>query len=171
METQSVIRLHGVPHPQAQVRQVGFPLDHAYVEQCWTPIVGPTSVLLLRRATLLWREGMSAEVEIEDLARSLGLGKSSGRNGSMQRTLERLCRFQFASFTGPAELEVFTEVPPLSPRHLERVPGWTRNRHEHLLGLHLDELARIHSRNDLTARLDRLSQPRTPAPPSHAISR
>lgn len=171
METESVIRLHGVPHPQTQVRQVGFPLDHAYVEQCWTPVIGPTSVLLLRRLPVLWREGMTAEVDIADLAQSLGLGNSSGRNGSMQRTLERLSRFRFASPMGPADLEVFTEAPPLSPRHLERLPGWTRNRHDQILGAHLDELARIHSRDDLTARLDRLAQPRTPAPPAHAITR
>ncbi len=171
METQRVIRLHGVPHPQPQVRQVGFPLDHAYVEQCWAPIIGPTSVLLLRRLPVLWREAMTAEVDVAELAQSLGLGNSTGRNGMMQHTLERLERFRFAAFSGSEDLEVFTEAPPLSSRHLGRLPGWTVKRHEHLLGVHLDELARLHSRSDLTARLDRLSQPRTPTPPSHVIAR
>lgn len=171
METERVIRLHGVPHPQPQVHQVGFPLDHAYVEQCWAPVIGPTSVLLLRRVPALWREGMPAEVDVAELAQSLGLGNSTGRSGTMQHTLERLERFRFASFSGPDDLDVFTEAPPLSSRHLERLPAWTFKRHEHLLGVHLDELARLHSRSDLTARLDRLSQPSAPAPPSPAITR
>ena len=171
METQRVIRLHGVPHPQPQVRQVGFPIDHAYIEQCWAPIIGPTSVLLLRRLPVLWREGMTAEVDVADLAQSLGLGNSTGRSGTMQHTLQRLERFRFASCSGPAELEVFTEAPPLSSRHLERLPAWTAKRHEHLLRVHLDELARIQSRSDLTARLDRLAQPRTAAVPSPAVTR
>lgn len=49
MDTTRVIRFHGVPHPEPRIRQVGFSLDHPYVEQCWTPVLGPTSVLLLRR--------------------------------------------------------------------------------------------------------------------------
>lgn len=171
METQRVIRLHGVPHPQPQVRQVGFPLDHAYIEQCWAPVIGPTSVLLLRRLPVLWREGMTAEVDVADLAQSLGLGNSTGRSGTMQHTLQRLERFRFAAFSSPADLEVFTEAPPLSSRHLDRLPAWTAKRHEHLLGVHLDELARIQSRTDLTARLDRLAQPRNPSIPTPAITR
>lgn len=171
METQRVIRLHGVPHPQPQVRQVGFPLDHAYIEHCWAPVIGPTSVLLLRRLPIMWREGMTAEIDSAELAQSLGLGNSTGRNGTMQHTLDRLERFRFASFSGPDDLEVFTEAPPVSSRHLERLPAWTVKRHEHLLGAHLDELARLQSRSDLTVRLDRFSQPRTPTPPSHAITR
>lgn len=171
METSRALRLHGVPHPSAPVRQAGFPLDHAYVEQCWTPVIGPTSVLLLRRLPVLWRESMSVEVDLHDLAGSLGLGNSSGRHGSMQRTLDRLERFRFAAFSSPSDLEVFTEAPPLPDRQLERLPAWTRSRHEHLLGSHLDSLARLHSRSDLSTRLDRLSQPRPLAPATPAIAR
>ena len=171
METSHVLRLHGVPHPAAPVRQAGFPLDHPYVEQCWAPVIGPTSVLLLRRLPVLWREGMSIEVEVDELAGSLGLGNSSGRHGAMRRTLDRLARFRFAEFAGPADLEVFTEAPPLPGRQLDRLPAWTRDRHEHLLGAHLDSLARLHGRDDLSVRFDRLMQPRPPAPPTPAIQR
>lgn len=49
MDTNQLVRLHAVPHPSAPVRQAGFPLDHPYIEQCWASLIGPTSVLLLRR--------------------------------------------------------------------------------------------------------------------------
>ncbi len=114
---------------------------------------------------------MTVDLEAGELAGSLGLGNSHSRTGSMQRTLERLERFRMAKFSGPDDLDVYTETPPLTGRTLDRLPSWTRDRHEHLLGMHLDEVARLQSRSDLSARLDRLTQPRTPAPPDHAITR
>ncbi len=82
METNQLVRLHAVPHPSAPVRRAGFPLDHPYLEQCWAPVIGPTSVLLLRRLPVLWRENVSIELELEELAGSLGLGHSTGRNAA-----------------------------------------------------------------------------------------
>ena len=163
METNQLVRLHAVPHPSAPVRQAGFPLDHPYLEQCWASLIGPSSVLLLRRLPVLWRENVSVEVELEELAGSLGLGNGTGRNGSLQRTLDRLIRFQFAAAEGPADFAVFTEAPPVSAKRLERLPAWCQTQHERLLGAHLDRLAQLHaappSPTSLAARLDRLSRP------------
>jgi hypothetical protein len=39
------------------------------------------------------------------------------------------------------ELGVRTELPSLSARQLVRVPEWTRQVHDRLLGTHLDRLA------------------------------
>ncbi len=138
-----VIDLHPVPHPSAPVRQAGFPLDHPYLEHCWTPVVGPSSVLLLRRCTWLWREATAAQISVEDLAGQLGLGRGTGRNSPIRHTLERVVRFRFAAMASPGELEVYTEVPPLPERQLERLPSWCRCEHERLLGQHLDSLARF----------------------------
>ena len=145
METNQVVRLHAVPHPSAPVRQAGFPLDHPYIEQCWAPVIGPTSVLLLRRLPVLWRENLSVEVSLEELAGSLGLGRSTERNGSLHRTLDRLVRFRFAAAQGPADLAVFTEAPPVPARQLDRLPSWCRSRHTQLLGAHLDGLTPLHA--------------------------
>jgi hypothetical protein len=71
------------------------------------------------------------------------------------------------------ELGVRTEVAPLSGRQLARLPEWTRQVHDRLLGMHLDRLALAHTDMSLqpgrpfdtariTARLDHL-QHRRPA--------
>ena len=65
------------------------------------------------------------------------------------------------------ELGVRTEVAPLSARQLARLPEWTRQVHDRLLGMHLDRLAlaftdrtldpgRFLDTARITARLDHL---------------
>ncbi len=141
--TPDVFDLHPVPHPSAPVRQVGFPLDHPYLERCWTPVIGPSSVLLLRQCTALWRRSAPARVPAEDLARQLGLGNGTARSSALWHTVERVVRFRFAAMPVAGELRVYTEVPPVRGHQLERLPSWCREEHERLLGQHLDRLARI----------------------------
>ena len=143
METEPNSRLviHAQPHPSLEVRRAGFSLDHRYVEQCWAPLIGPSSTLLLRRLPWLWREGTSVSVDVGDLGRSLGLGSAVGRNTKISRTLQRVVHFGFGEPCAPGELDVYTEVPPLSERQLARVPMWTRVLHEQLLSAHLSELS------------------------------
>ena len=158
----SRIVLHARPHPVLEVQRAGFPLDHRYVEQCWAPVIGPSSTLLLRRLPWLWRAGTTVSVDTADLGRSLGLGGGTGRNSVITRTLDRIVQFRFATWSDAGELDVFTEAPPLSPKQLARVPAWTRVLHEQLLTAHLGQLAHPSTSlpNDaatqLRDRLDRL---------------
>lgn len=173
-----VVDLHAVPHPAAPVRQVGFPLDHPYLEHCWTPVLGPSSVLLLRRCPWLWREATPARVPADELAAQLGLGRGTGRNSPVRHTIERLVRFRFAATPEPGELHIYTEVPPVPTRQLERLPGWCRDEHQRLLGAHLDGLARSTatgrptpavgppSHVRMAERLERLAGQPTPIAPS-----
>ena len=48
MEEHNALTFTPVEHPNPQVRQVGFDLEHPYVERCWSAVVGPSSMLLLR---------------------------------------------------------------------------------------------------------------------------
>ncbi len=95
--TPEVIDLHAVAHPSTQVRRAGFPLDHPYLEQCWAPLIGPSSVLLLRHCVSLWRDATPARVPTEDLARQIGLGRGTGRHSPLWHTIERVVHFRFAS--------------------------------------------------------------------------
>ena len=54
MEEHNALTFTPVEHPNPQVRQVGFDLEHPYVERCWSAVVGPSSMLLLRRVAALW---------------------------------------------------------------------------------------------------------------------
>lgn len=140
MDIPNHLVLHAVPHPDDAVRRVGFTLDHPYLEHCWAPVLGPTSVLLLRRATWLWRTTTSVTIGSEELARGLGLGKGTGRQSPLTRTLDRLAGFGFVVPSRPGEFDVHTEVALLRPRQLEKVPAWTRSVHEHLVTRRLEEL-------------------------------
>jgi hypothetical protein len=149
--------IHARPHPDFEVQRAGFPLDHRYVEQCWAPVIGPSSTLLLRRLPWLWRAGTTVNVDIGDLGRSLGLGAGTSSNSIIGRTLERIVAFRFGEWWAAGELDVFTEARPLSPRQLEHLPTWTRVLHEQLLDAHLGQLA------------DRATRP-MPAPPDPAVA-
>jgi hypothetical protein len=140
--TPEVLDLHAVPHPDSPVRQAGFPLDHPYLEHCWTPVLGPSSVLLLRRCPWLWREATPTCVSTEELAGQLGLGRGTGGSSPVWHTVQRVVRFRFAVMPAPGELHVYTEVPPVPARQLDRLPTWCQAEHERLLGTHLDALAR-----------------------------
>jgi hypothetical protein len=168
--TNHLLVVHATGHPVAAVHRVGFPLDHPYVERCWAPVLGPSSVLLLRRMPELFRASPDPVVPLDELGRSLGLG-GTGEHSAIRRTLDRLVQFRFASWAGPGELDVYTEVPPLGPRHLDRVPESTRRVHDALLATHLDALAAPPPRTeDLLARLDRLQDP-TPVPATAPLAR
>lgn len=145
METPAQIEIHAAPHPDLEVHRAGFSLDHPYVEQCWTPILGPTSVLLLRRTTELWRDAMPARVDTAELAAQLGVSQARGQHSPITRTLDRVARFRFAAWAAPGVLDVYSEVRPLRSRELARVPDWSRARHEELLTEHLDRLQQLTS--------------------------
>ena len=135
-----------VPGLPAPLRRPGvFPATHPYVEDCWTGIIGPTSVLLLRRATLLFQERVPAVIDSAELAASLGLGR-----GRLGHTIERLRQFRMAAWEPGQALAVADRVPPLSARQLERSPAWVVSRHQ----LHLDRLARTMAARARTAAND-----------------
>jgi hypothetical protein len=130
-----------VPHPDVRVRRVGFALDHPYVERCWAGMLGPSSVLVLRRLPELWAEAMPAEVGVDDFARSLGLGRSTGGwQSRIWRSFERLRRFQLATPVEGGTVGVFAQVPPVPERLLHRLPAWSRGEHDRLVAVHLEGL-------------------------------
>lgn len=135
------LEIHPAAYPNLEVHRAGFPLDHPYLEQCWSPILGPSSVLLLRHTAQLWRDSDPAVVDSADLAQQIGLGKGRGTHSPLGHTLSRIVRFRFAQWSAPGVLDVYTEVRPLRERDLGRVPDWSARRHDELLGRHLDSLS------------------------------
>src|SRR5579884_2446847 len=129
MPTPHVLEVHPVRHWLAEVRQVGFPLHHPYLEECWTPVLGPSSVLLLRRCVALWGDAAPARVPVADLAAQLGLGRGTAPSSSIWRTVGRVIDHGFAFDAGPGELHVYTEVPPVPSLWLRRAPVWCREAH------------------------------------------
>jgi len=165
MEEPNALTFTPVEHPNPQVRQVGFDLEHPYVERCWSAVVGPSSTLLLRRVAALWVDDVPARIDAAELSRSLGLGASVSDRSRLVNTLDRLVRFGLAEpACDGAGLDVHRQVAPLSGRQLDRAPEWTRRAHDALLGRHLDQLATTPTQPpSMTARLDRLQHSPTPS--------
>jgi hypothetical protein len=127
--------------------RVGFPLDHPYIENVWLPVLGPTSVLLLRRAgTLLEEHPNGVRLDLVELSRSFGLGpkpgvEEVGRHAPIRRTLDRVVQFRLGSWLGDDRLGVYTKVPAVSRSQAERLPESVRVVHDRLLDDHLGRLA------------------------------
>jgi len=99
----------------------GFPVTSMYTESVLLPILGPSSVLCLRRlGSLAAARPEGTEVDTAQLARDLGLGDGLGHHSQITKTLDRLCQFGMARWSG-AELAVRTAVAPLPERHLRRL--------------------------------------------------
>lgn len=104
-----------------------------YVETFWLPVIGPTTLLLLRRANSHLDARRTGEIPTELLAQSLGLGPSISRSSKLSDTLDRAERYGFAklSFQGD-ELRVRTHAPPLPERYVKRLPAPLQSLHQHL---------------------------------------
>ena len=139
MERDRLLTLAPVNHPDRQVRRIGFDLSDTYVEQCWSAVVGPSAVVLLRRMPELWSHEVPARIGASDLSRSIGLGAGTGANSRLVATMERLTKFGLARRGEDLDrLDVYLEVAPLQAHQLQRVPKWTRDAHERLFSAHLE---------------------------------
>jgi hypothetical protein len=111
------------------VDEVGYDPRSAYVETYWLPVLGPSTTWLLRRlATHLEELPAGLELDVEELARALGLGERYGPNAPFARTLKRCVDFEMAEWRDTS-LAVRRHLPPLARRHLRRLPESLQNRH------------------------------------------
>ena len=138
-----LIELHATPHPVPALRRSGFALDHPYLEQCWGPLIGPSSVALLRHcAARLAEAGGPVRVSTADLAAQLGRKPARGAHSPLWHTVDRLVRFSFArSSEDHARLAVYTSIAAVPGHVVHRLPTWSRQRHGHLLAAHLEQVA------------------------------
>lgn len=130
------------PHPDPAVHTGGFDLGHAYLRQCWAPLLGEPATQLLERLPSIWRGGWVAGFERAQLAEELGLRRSRLWMKPLERTLDRLVEFGFAEWApfvdygipkhDRGELGVYTRVSPLGDLDLEMVMPAVRAKHDEL---------------------------------------
>src|ERR1700730_19339055 len=106
----------------ASTAATGFDPRWSYVEAYWLAVLGPSSVLVLRRLTD-WLEDRPSGivVALEDIGQSLGLGSGTGRSSLIVRTLDRLIAFGIAQIAWDA-YALRRTIPPLPPRLQRRLP-------------------------------------------------
>jgi hypothetical protein len=109
------------------------PLGHdpksPYVERFWLGILGPSATWLLRSISY----GLDAaphgfNLSQIDTARVLGLGDRTGKYSPLQRSITRLCTFEFAYFRSET-LVVRPRIPWLEPRQVLRLSRALQDEH------------------------------------------
>ena len=128
------------------LERVGFPLDHPYIERVYCSVLGPSSVLLLRRAGQLFTEHPEGlRVDLVDLSRSLGLGvrpdaDDLGHHAPLRRTMDRLVRFRTAAWRAEDRLAIHAKLPALERHRVARLAEPVQAAHHRLLTDHLEGL-------------------------------
>lgn len=110
--------------------QVRHSLRSSYVEEFWLPVLGPSTVLLLRMVdNRLDRSPAGFTLDVDATARELGIGHRQGRNSPMARTIQRCCSFGVARIVNGHQLLVHRTLPALTSRQVNRLPDALRARH------------------------------------------
>jgi hypothetical protein len=122
--------LHIEPWTDPVIDTLGYDPRSWYVEQFWLSVIGPTSTWLLRRIVARFdAEPDGFDLDLDETARSLGLGGSEGRHSPFQRALSRCVSFKLARPQGPGVLGIHRRLPPLARRHLDRLPAASQRLH------------------------------------------
>ena len=115
------------------VERHGFGPASSYVEFCWLPTLGPTTTWLYRRLAMPLLVEDELEIDLVDLAVSLGLGEGLGRNAPLIKSLGRLVSFGAADWGG-TRLLVRRALAPLTVMQAKRLSLSARQHHDELLG-------------------------------------
>lgn len=103
-----------------------------YSERFWLPILGPSTLWLLRY--FAWRLDHApggVDLSLRDVARSVGLGERIGRQAPFFRTIGRAIDFAMIRVDGCGTIACRRRLPLLSSRQLARLPDSLRLCHEH----------------------------------------
>ena len=134
------------PWPDPVIDTLGHDPRSLYVETFWLPTLGPTSVLLLRHlAHRFEREQGTIEVPVAATSQALGLGPREGNASPLVKSVGRLVQFDLAFAHADGTVAVRRSLPPISRRHIHRLP-------EHLLAQHEAWMARSEGPRDIAGR-------------------
>jgi hypothetical protein len=112
-----------------------FPLEHDYFEIVYTPVVGPTAVLLARAmARHLDAAGGPITVCPVELALEVGIRASStdplGKKSHLVHAIDRLAHNHVVARLGDRVLGVRCAIPPVSQPTLAKLPPSAREAHQ-----------------------------------------
>ncbi len=124
----------------------GFDARSRYVELFWLSVLGPTATWLMRRLVAgLEQSPDGYDLDLDATARAMGLSFTRGRSSPFGKALERCVMFGLAH---PVDggLAVRRRVPPVSHRHLRRMPDAVQAEHETWLAARsdTDQFSRAH---------------------------
>jgi hypothetical protein len=101
-----------------------------YVEHFWLGIIGPTATWIMRR----FAEGFDTEpsgfhLDLSDTATAMGLSYEKGPQSPFGKALQRCVMFGLAHPLSDG-FAVRRRLPPVSQRHLRRLPDSVQSEHD-----------------------------------------
>jgi hypothetical protein len=118
------------PWPDPVIDQVGFDPRSPYVERFWLGILGPSTVLLLRRiANDLEANPSGFDLDLTETARALGLGGKGGKSSPFMRTIDRCCQFGAAQRLSETTMQVRRKLAPLNRSQVSRLSDALQDEH------------------------------------------
>ena len=131
MSAHQPLPVHVSPWVDAVVDAVGLDPRAPYVERFWLPVVGPSTVVFMRRMADLFEatpEGF--EIDARMFARDIGVGTGNAGNPHLyRRTVERAERFGMLRTAGD-DLWVRRKVAPLTAGQVARLPARHQRAHK-----------------------------------------
>lgn len=112
------------PWPDSVLDQIGHDPRSTYVERFWLGVLGPSSVVFLRKlAAELEANPAGFELPMAETAKTLGLGMKGGRNSPFLRTISRCAQFRLVHLDeNDRVLLARRKLPPLTRGQVTRLP-------------------------------------------------
>ncbi|NNC80672.1 MAG: hypothetical protein HKN94_11035 [Acidimicrobiales bacterium] len=120
-----------LPHADPAVDPIGFDPRSDYAEQFWLPILGPSTLWMLRRLAQRFDvEPDGFALDLPELSASLGIrSKAGGRNTTFHRSIERLVTFNMGRTIDERTISVRRIMPPLHAGQVRRLSPNLQQRH------------------------------------------
>jgi len=114
-------------HAEPPVPKLHTNLHQMNMRQKWlTPILGPTATLVLHRLARYLTNAPECAFTTGELAATFGLANTDGTpSPGFTRALHQLQMFGMARTIG-SHTEIRLIIPPLSQRHVGRIPAYLR---------------------------------------------
>jgi len=123
-----------LPWEDPNVEQTGFDARSDYAETFWLPVLGPSTLWLLRNITQRFdAEPDGLILDITETANALGIGSRSGRNSAFHRSINRMVNFSMARAVDGSTLAVRRVLPPLHSGQVRRLTPGGRRLHARLM--------------------------------------
>lgn len=119
--------LQVVPLADPLTEYHGHHVTSPYVATFWTPVLGPSSMLVLLRLDRLARDRFTeGPCDAARLAASVGLGVPY-----LWRAIERLDKFGATRLEG-SSVAARSHLAPLPAKRVRDLPRWLRDLHQHV---------------------------------------
>lgn len=120
-----------LPFHDDQAGTTGFDPRSHYAETFWLPILGPSTLWLLRSIAMRFDvEPDGFTMELEEQSASLGIRSNGGRNNAFQRSLHRLVGFNMGRTVDDQTLAVRRVMPALHTGQVRRLPNRLQRLHQ-----------------------------------------